>query len=227
MIIAVDGPAASGKGTLAKRLAAHFGLAYLDTGLTYRAVAAAMHMMGASFDDVNAAVGAANAMDLSALDDPRLATPEVGEGASRIAVMPDLRAVLVSRQQSFAHEAAANGRGAVLDGRDIGTVVCPCATVKLFVTASLEERARRRALEAYGDATGPRFAQILDSLKKRDARDSGRAASPMHPAADAHILDTTALAPEAAFNAARELVEMARGRTAGATPARIERSRQR
>jgi len=225
MIIAVDGPAASGKGTLAKRLAAHFSLAYLDTGLTYRAVAAAMHMMGVSFDDVEAAVGAANAMDLSALDDPRLATPEVGEGASRIAVMPDLRAVLVNRQQGFARDAVAKGRGAVLDGRDIGTVVCPCATVKIFVTASTEERARRRALEAYGEETGPRFAQILDGLKKRDARDSGRAASPMHPAADAHVLDTTALEPDAAFHAARRLVEAAREKSDGQRSSRIAHSR--
>lgn len=212
MIIAVDGPAASGKGTLAKRLAAHYGLRYLDTGRTYRAVAAAMQMGGASFDDAGAAVRAAHAIDFSSLDDPRLATPEVGEGASRIAVMPDLRAVLVARQQDFAREAEDTGPGAVLDGRDIGTVVCPSATVKLFVTASAQERARRRALEAYGEARGPRYEKLLAGLEKRDARDSGRTAGPMHPAADAHVLDTTSMDQDAAFRAACRLVDEARVR---------------
>jgi len=212
MIIAVDGPAASGKGTLARRLAAHYRLAYLDTGRTYRAVAAAMQTEGAAFDDREAAVRLAKGVDFTTLDDPRLGAPEVGEGASRIAVMPELREVLVARQQAFAREAEGRGRGAVLDGRDIGTVVCPCATVKLFVTASVEERARRRALEVFGEAEGPRYEQLLKGLEKRDARDSGRLAGPMHPAADAHVLDTTRLDAEGAFEAACAIVDGARGR---------------
>jgi len=207
MIIAVDGPAASGKGTLAKRLAAHYGLSYLDTGRTYRAVAAAMQTTGASFDDAAAAVRLAREVDFADLDDPRLGAPEVGEGASRIAVMPDLREVLVARQRAFAREAEASGPGAVLDGRDIGTVVCPGATVKLFVTASVEERARRRALEAYGEAEGPRYEMLIESLRMRDARDRDRVAGPMHPAGNAHILDTTAMDAETAFRTACAIVD--------------------
>lgn len=211
MIIAVDGPAASGKGTLARRLAAHYGLAYLDTGRTYRAVAAAMQTEGAAFDDPEAAVRLAREVDFTTLDDPRLGAPEVGEGASRIAVMPRLREVLVARQQAFAREAEARGPGAVLDGRDIGTVVCPGATVKLFVTAKAEERARRRALEVFGEAEGPRYDQLLRSLERRDARDSGRTAGPMHPAADAHVIDTTALDADGVFAAAVRIIDRVSG----------------
>jgi cytidylate kinase len=210
VIIAVDGPAASGKGTLARRLAAHYGLAYLDTGRTYRAVAAAMMAAGRPLDDVDAAVAAAEAVDFAALDEPGLASPEVGEGASRVAVIAPLREVLVRRQREFADRAARAGHGAVLDGRDIGTVVLPDAPVKLFVTASVEERARRRALEVYGRANGAGYRTLLDGLRVRDARDEGRAVSPLRPAPDAHVLDTTAMDAEAAFAAAARLVDEAR-----------------
>ncbi|WP_420394166.1 (d)CMP kinase [Acuticoccus sp.] len=209
MIIAVDGPAASGKGTLAKRLATHYGLAYLDTGRTYRAVALALMEDGVALDDGEAAVRAAGAIDLGALEAPALATAEVGEGASQVAVLPELRTVLVARQQGFAREAARAGRGAVLDGRDIGTVVLPDASVKLFITAEVEERARRRALELTGSEAGPAYERLLAALRSRDARDCGRASSPLRPAADAHILDTTHLDADAAFWLATRVVDEA------------------
>ncbi|ORE95214.1 (d)CMP kinase [Acuticoccus yangtzensis] len=209
MIIAVDGPAASGKGTLARRLAATYGLAYLDTGRTYRAVALAMQRSGAAFDDEEAAVAAAAALDFALIDDPAITSAEAGEGASQIAVMPRLRASLVERQRAFAEEARAAGRGAVLDGRDVGTVILPGADVKLFVTADVAERARRRALELHGEAEGPHFEALLANLKRRDARDTGRAASPLAQAADAYLLDTTHMDAEAAFSAAVRVVERA------------------
>ncbi len=212
MIIAVDGPAASGKGTLARRLAAHYGLAYLDTGRTYRAVAAALMAAGRALDDAGAAVEAAEAVDFDRLDAAGLGAPEVGEGASRVAVIPTLRDVLVRRQRDFADAAVQDGRGAVLDGRDIGTVVLPRADVKLFITASVEERARRRALEVFGAADGPRYRALLDGLRVRDARDEGRAVSPLRPAPDAHVLDTTWMDADAAFTAAARLVDNSRTR---------------
>lgn len=208
MIIAIDGPAASGKGTIARRLAARYGLRHLDTGLTYRAVASALLAAGAGLDDAVAAVAAAEAIDLAALDRVRLSAHAVGEAASRVAVMPALRAALVARQRAF----AAVPPGAVLDGRDIGTVVCPEAPVKLYVTASAEVRARRRA-EELAAAGGPvDYAAVLDDLRRRDARDTGRDASPLRPAADAVVLDTTALDVEAAVAAAVAAVEAARAR---------------
>ncbi|WMS43736.1 (d)CMP kinase [Acuticoccus sp. MNP-M23] len=203
MIVAVDGPAASGKGTLSRQIAAHFGLRYLDTGLTYRGVAHAMHQSGHGFDDVDAAVAAANALDFTMLGNMDLRSDEVGEGASRIAVMPALRKVLVERQRLFAQGA---GKGAVLDGRDIGTVVCPDARVKLFVIASVEERARRRTHQLFGLVEGPQYDVLLKSLKARDERDMGRADSPLRPAADAHTLDTTRLTIEEALERAIALV---------------------
>lgn len=207
MIIAVDGPAASGKGTLAKRLAAHYGLAYLDTGRTYRGVALALQRAGAPLEDAEAAVDMARRLDFTALDDPELASAEAGEGASRIAVIPALRATLVARQRAFAEHAAREKRGAVLDGRDVGTVILPKASVKLFVTADVGERARRRARELFGADSGPRYEELRANLERRDARDAGREASPMRPAEDAHLLDTTQLDAEAAFRAALGLVE--------------------
>ena len=209
MIIAVDGPAASGKGTLAKRLAGKFGLAYLDTGRTYRGVALAMRRAGAAFDDAAAAVAIASGLDFDVLDDPQITSAEAGEGASQIAVIPELRAALVTRQRAFAERAAREGAGAVLDGRDVGTVILPDATVKLFVTADVSERARRRALELFGVTEGPRFDELLENLKRRDARDSGRAASPLKQAEDAHLLDTTRMDADAAFSAAVRVVERA------------------
>lgn len=203
MIVAIDGPAASGKGTLARRLAARYGLAHLDTGLTYRAVAERLLAEGRPLDDEAAAIAAAEAIDLSALDRARLAAHAVGEAASRVAVMPGLRAALVERQRGF----AARPPGAVLDGRDVGTVICPDADVKLYVTASPEARAQRRADELAAGGAAVDRAAILADLERRDARDASRAASPMRPADDAVILDTTGLDVEAAFAAAVAIVE--------------------
>lgn len=207
MIIAIDGPAASGKGTLARRLAAHYGLRHLDTGLTYRAVAASMLADGAALDDEAAAVAAAERLDLSALDRDRLSDHAVGEAASRVAVMPRLRAALVRVQRAFAEVPP----GAVLDGRDVGTVICPGAPVKLYVTADAETRAGRRAAElaARGEPVDP--TAILADLVRRDARDAGRAASPMLPAADAVLVDTTGMTADDAFARACGIVDRLRG----------------
>jgi cytidylate kinase len=202
LTIAIDGPAASGKGTLARRLAGHFGLRHLDTGLTYRAVAEAMLARGASLDDEGAAAALAGRLDLSDLDAGRLADHAVGEAASRVAVMPALRRALVLRQREF----AAAPPGAVLDGRDIGTVVLPDAAAKLFVTASPETRARRRALELAERGIHIAEAAVLADLKRRDARDTARTDSPLRPADDACLLDTTDLDIEAAFRAAVDYV---------------------
>lgn len=205
MIIAIDGPAASGKGTLARRLATHYGIRHLDTGLTYRAVAAALLAAGAPLDDEAAAVAAAERLDLSALDRERLSAHDVGEAASRVAIMPALRAALVRAQRGFAETPP----GAVLDGRDVGTVICPDAPVKLFVTASAETRARRRADELTARGERADVAAILADLQRRDARDSGRAASPLRPADDAVLLDTTAMTADDAFAAACGIVDRA------------------
>jgi cytidylate kinase len=203
MIIAIDGPAASGKGTLARRLAAHYGLRHLDTGLTYRAVAAALLAAETPLDDEAAAVATAERLDLAALDRERLSAHAVGEAASRVAVLPALRAALVRAQRGFAETPP----GAVLDGRDVGTVICPDAPVKLFVTASAETRARRRADELTGRGEPADVAAILADLQRRDARDSERAASPLRPAADAVLLDTTAMTADEAFAAACRIVD--------------------
>jgi len=211
VIIAIDGPAAAGKGTLGRRLAAHFGLAHLDTGLTYRAVAERLLADGLPLDDADAAAAAAATIDLGSLDRGRLSAHEIGEAASRVAVMPALRRALVARQRAFAEQPP----GAVLDGRDVGTVICPDADAKLYVTATPEARAARRAAElaAVGRPADP--AAILADLVRRDARDTGRADSPLRPAADAVILDTTALDPDAAFAAALAAVTAALARRRG------------
>jgi cytidylate kinase len=203
MILAIDGPAASGKGTLARRLAARFGLRHLDTGLTYRAVAERLLAGGRALDDEAAAIAAARSLDLAALDRDRLAAHGIGEAASRVAVLPGLRRALVEVQRAFAVEPP----GAVLDGRDVGTVICPDADVKLFLTASAEARAARRTAELAGKGTPVAFAEVLDDLRRRDARDAGRDVSPMRPAADAVVLDTTGLDVDAAFAAALAVVE--------------------
>ena len=204
-MIAIDGPAASGKGTLARRLAGHFGLNHLDTGLSYRAVADALMRRQGSLDDEAEAVAAAEALDFIAFDRDRLARHEVGEAASRVAVMPRLRAALVARQRAFAEVPP----GAVLDGRDIGTVVLPDARAKLFVTASAEVRARRRALEMQDGGAHIQEADVLADIRKRDARDMGRTDSPLRPAPDSFLLDTTELDIEAAFRAAVDFVSRA------------------
>ena len=205
--IAIDGPAASGKGTLSRRLAAHYGFRHLDTGLTYRAVAKAMLDAGMPLDDEAAAVDAARAFDIGNMQRDVLAAHEIGEAASRIAVMPGVRRVLVERQREF----ATRPPGTVLDGRDIGTVVCPDAPVKLFVIASPEVRARRRYHEILGNGGEAEEQAILADIVKRDERDMNRADSPLKPARDAHLLDTSEMTIEAAFWAARRFVDAALG----------------
>ena len=206
-VIAVDGPAASGKGTISVRLGEALGYPVLDTGLLYRAVAARVAALGGSPDDEDAAAAAAGALDVDNLNDPILRTRAAGEAASRIAVQPRVREALIAIQRAF----AARDPGAVLDGRDIGTVIAPDAAAKLYVTASPEARARRRyeQLAAAGEAVS--YADILADVERRDARDGGRTAAPMRPAADAVLLDTTEMTIEAAFDAACRIVEAARG----------------
>ena len=213
LVIAIDGPAASGKGTLAARLAAHYGLPHLDTGLLYRAVALALLDAGRALDDEGAATDAAAGLSPDGLDDPRLRSRAMGEAASRVSAITAVRAALLAWQRRFAESA----EGAVLDGRDIGTVVCPGARVKLFVTATSEERARRRHREIAGRGEATSLEAILADIEARDARDRGRAAAPLTVAADAVVLDTTTLDAEAAFDAARAVVERAAG-TAGSAP---------
>jgi len=208
-VIAIDGPAASGKGTLARRLAAHYGLPHLDTGLLYRATACALIEEGLRLDDVDAAVAAARGLSLIDFDDAKLRTREMGEASSVVAALPEVRAALIDLQRSF----AAGASGAVLDGRDIGTVICPNAPVKIFVTASAETRAQRRALELAARGEKADYPEILADVKKRDARDSGRGAAPLKAAADAVTLDTSDLDIDAAFAAALAVAEAARSKT--------------
>lgn len=202
MIIAVDGPAASGKGTLARRLAAHFDLAFLDTGLLYRAVGLAVLRACGDPADPAAAEAAARAFDLRGLDDPALREDETSEAASKVAAIPEVRAALWGVQRRFAFNPPNGKKGAVLDGRDIGTVICPDADVKLFVTASLEVRATRRHKELLACGVDSIYARVLQDLRKRDARDAARAAAPLKPAADAYVLDTSGLDADQAFEAA-------------------------
>jgi cytidylate kinase len=198
MIIAIDGPAASGKGTLAMRIAAHFGLAFLDTGLLYRAVARDVKRAGSALEDERAATQAAHQLDAATLDDPALRGVGAGEAASIVARIPQVRTALLEFQRAFARTPP----GAVLDGRDIGTVVCPDADVKIFVTASPEVRAQRRHLERLGRAESVTYEAVLADIRRRDERDASREAAPMRPAADAVLLDTSNLDIEAAFDTA-------------------------
>ncbi|MDJ0448598.1 (d)CMP kinase [Methylocystis sp. JR02] len=206
LIIAIDGPAASGKGTLARRLAAHYGLPHLDTGLLYRATARALLDEGLPLDDVDAAVEAARGLSLTDFDETRLRARDMGEAASVVAAMPAVRAALVDMQRAF----AARPEGAVLDGRDIGTVICPAARVKIFVTASPETRAQRRALELAGRGEEVDYNAILEDVRKRDARDSERSAAPLKAAADAVTLDSSELDRDQVFAVALEIAERAR-----------------
>jgi cytidylate kinase len=203
MIIAIDGPAASGKGTLGRRLAVHFGLPHLDTGLLYRAVARTLLDRNLPLTDEGAAEGAAVRLDRALLDDPRLRGAEMGDAASVVSAYQPVRDALLDFQRQFAGQAT----GAVLDGRDIGTVVCPLADVKLFITAAPEERARRRHLELLGREQAAEFTAILNDIRRRDERDASRATAPLKPAADAVILDTTRLDADGAFRAALDIVE--------------------
>ncbi|WP_040855945.1 (d)CMP kinase [Phyllobacterium sp. YR531] len=208
--IAIDGPAASGKGTLARRLAEFYGYHHLDTGLTYRAVAKSLMDQGLPLDDEFMAEKAARSVDLSKLDRAVLSAHDVGEAASKVAIMPAVRRALVTAQQGF----AALSPGAVLDGRDIGTVVCPDAPVKLYITASPEARAQRRHDEIKANGESADYQDILDDLIRRDTRDMGRTDSPLKPAADAHLLDTTEMDIETAFLNAKTLIDQALAREA-------------
>ena len=210
MIIAVDGPAASGKGTLARLIASHYGLAHLDTGALYRAVAHAL--LAANLDPASeeAAVAAAQALDPTHIDAKAIRLPRVGQAASIVAAFPRVRAAVLDFQRGFAASPPGNAKGAVLDGRDIGTVVCPDADVKLFVTATPEVRAHRRFLEQKDRENPPSEADVLAGVIQRDRRDSERAVSPLKAADDAHMLDTTKMDIETAFRAAVEIIERVR-----------------
>ena len=207
-VIAVDGPAASGKGTVASRLAADYGLPYLDTGTLYRAVGVAVLARGADPGDGRAAEAAARTLRLDAIDAEAIRTAAAGEAASQAAAHPGVRAALLGLQRAFAERAG----GAVLDGRDIGTVIAPHAPAKLFVTASPEVRAQRRwsQLAAQGEALP--FEAVLDDIRRRDARDAGRASAPLARAPDAVLLDTSEMSISQAADAARRIVEAARAR---------------
>lgn len=205
LVIAVDGPAASGKGTMAKRLAAHFGLPYLDTGLLYRAVGWKAAQSGRAPADVAAELTAAD------LDNPALRTDEAGQAASRVAALPQVRANLLNFQRKFSFQAS----GAVLDGRDIGTVICPDAPVKLFVTASVEARAERRYQELRAGGAAPIKPRVLAEMAERDRRDSERAAAPLRAAPDAYHLDTSDMDADAAFAAALAFIERKGFRSSG------------
>lgn len=200
-VIAIDGTFASGKGTLARKLAVHFGLGYLDTGKLYRAVARQVLESGGDPDDAKACTKVAKSLNTDALDDPILKSGPVGAAASKVAVHTDVRAALFDFQREFA------AKGAVLDGRDIGTVICPDADVKLFVDAAPEERAKRRHLELTGYGEDITFETVLEQLKERDHRDSTRSQAPLKPADDAHLLDTTGLAKDAVLQMAIRLCD--------------------
>ena len=210
MIIAIDGPAASGKGTLGKRLAHHYRFRHLDTGVIYRAVAKAVLDMGSDLHDEVAAVAAAMELDPEKFGDPVLKTQTIGDAASVVSAFPRVREVLVSFQRQFAAEPP----GAVLDGRDIGTVICPDADVKIFVVADPVVRARRRTLEARARGEQADEAAVLADILKRDERDQNRSAAPLRRADDAHVLDNSNLDIEAGVQAAIAIVEAARGRRA-------------
>jgi len=212
MIIAIDGPAASGKGTLGKRLAAHYGLRHLDTGLIYRAVTKALLDAGNRLDDVERAVAAAKSLDPGGFDEKSLKSHAIGEAASIVSALPEVRAALLAFQRDFGRVPP----GAVLDGRDIGTVIFPDADVKVYVDATAEVRARRRAAEIAAAGGAVSEAEVLADIRRRDERDTRRAAAPLRAAPDAHLLDTSHLDIDAAFRAAIDIVEAVRaGRKRG------------
>ncbi len=206
MIIAIDGPAASGKGTIAKQIAGVYGLHHLDTGLIYRAVAKAVLDAGYAPDDTRRAIAAAVALDPTKFDEKSLKAQPITEAASVVAAIPEVRQALMNFQRQFATKPP----GAVLDGRDIGTVIAPGADVKLFVVATPEVRAKRRALELQAKGEPADEQEVLADLLRRDERDSRRTAAPLKAAPDAHLLDTTHLSIDAAFRAAVEIIEAVR-----------------
>lgn len=207
MIIAVDGPAAAGKGTLARRLALALNLAYLDTGALYRAVGLGVLRAGGDPADEETAVETAENLDRGILDDPELRGDAAANAASKVAAIPAVRTVLLAFQRDLAANPPDGKQGAILDGRDIGTVVCPKADVKIFVTASPEARAERRLKELQGRGIEAIYANVLQDMKERDARDQARAVAPLVPAEDAHILDTTDLDADEAFQQALAIVD--------------------
>jgi cytidylate kinase len=206
MIIAIDGPAASGKGTLGKRLAQHYGYRHLDTGVIYRAVAHALIEQGVDLQDEAAAVSAAQHLDPVTFDNPALKSHQVGSAASIVSAIPRVRAALVEFQRQF----AAKPPGAVLDGRDIGTVICPNAEVKIFVVADPRVRAQRRTLEARARGEAADEAVILADILARDERDQNRAVAPLKPAPDAYLLDNSHLDIEGGVRAAIDIIEAVR-----------------
>ncbi len=208
MIIAIDGPAASGKGTIARQIAQIYGLHHLDTGLLYRAVAKAMLDAGYAPDDAERAIAAAAALDPKKFDESALKTQKITEASSVVAAIPQVREALMNYQRAFAVQPP----GAVLDGRDIGTVIAPGADVKLFVVASPEVRAKRRVAELRGRGEAADEAEVLADLRRRDERDSRRTVAPLVQAPDAHLLDTTNLSIDAAFRAAIKIIEDVRTR---------------
>lgn len=205
LVVAIDGPAASGKGTLGRRIAAHFGLPHLDTGLLYRGTARAMLDAGYRLDDVESATAMASALDVARLDEERLRGAQMGEAASIVAAIPQVRAALLDQQRRFAAQAG----GAVLDGRDIGTVICPHATAKLFITASAACRAERRHRElvARDGPSAPDMGTVLGDIERRDARDSGRGHAELRIAEDAVVIDTTELTIDSAVALALAAIE--------------------
>ena len=209
MIITVDGPAAAGKGTLARRLADELGFDFLDTGALYRAVGLKVLRSGKNPADPAAALDAANNLDLDLLTDPALRTETAGNAASLVAALPPVRAALLDFQRDFARNPP-GGEGSVLDGRDAGTVVCPQADVKFYITATVEARARRRLAELQAKGQAAIWDAVLQDMQDRDARDSKRDVAPLKPAADAIVIDTTALSADEVFEQALAIVEAKR-----------------
>ena len=208
VIIAIDGPAAAGKGTLSKRVAQAYGFAHLDTGALYRAVGVAVLRAGGDPADAEAAARAARALqpEDGILNDPALRSDEAAQAASKVAAVPEVRAALLDFQRAFAATPPGGAPGSVLDGRDVGTVVCPNADAKLFVTASVEVRAERRLKELRERGIPAIPSDVLEDMKARDARDSQRTVAPLRPAADAFVLDTSALDADQAFAAATAFI---------------------
>jgi cytidylate kinase len=207
MIIAIDGPAAAGKGTLARRIARDLGFAYLDTGLLYRATGKRVLEAGADPEDAQAAEAEARALEPRDLERPDLRTDAVAQAASKVSAVPGVRAALLAFQRTFAAQPPEGAKGAVLDGRDIGTVVCPDADVKLFVTASDEVRARRRFKELQESDPDVIYARVLEEMRERDARDRSRAVAPLEPAEDAILLDTSDLNADEVFAKALDIIQ--------------------
>jgi CMP/dCMP kinase len=206
-VIAIDGPAASGKGTLARRLADYFGLAHLDTGALYRATALLVLDQAGDASDPETAEAAARRVDMRMLSDPRLREHAVSATASIVSAIPGVRSILLGLQRRFAAHPPAPAKGAVLDGRDIGTVVCPSADAKIFLTASVEARARRRLAELRQQGAAAIYENVLQDMKERDARDSERRTAPLIAAPDAVVIETTALDAASVFERARDLIE--------------------